>query len=106
MAHEAQKSDRSAVLWAGRFRLIGVIIGVTVPLVIAYLLWRSSNTGEPDAAEIIHAAQQYLSDDGPHALPGSSAPATCAREPPSCDPVATTHSPTTNNPETTTPLNE
>jgi hypothetical protein len=42
LAHASQQDNRSAVLWAGRFRLVGLVIGVSVPLIMVYLIWRSS----------------------------------------------------------------
>jgi hypothetical protein len=67
MARDAQVADRSAVLWSGRLRLLAVAVGVSVPLVVALLIWRTSTQREVDAAEAIEAAEQYL-------LPGPIAP--------------------------------
>jgi len=96
LAREAQDRDQSAVLWTGRFRLVALIIGVTVPLIIAYLLWRASHTGEPDAAEIIHAAEKYLSDDTRYTLPDPAESMASAPESPQAHlPAMTPANPTT-----------
>ena len=62
LARDAQAADRSAVLWSGRFRLLAVTLGVSVPRI-----WRTSTQREVEAAEAIEAAEQYL-------LPGPIAP--------------------------------
>ena len=67
MARDAQAADRSAVLWSGRFRLLAIALGVSVPLIVALLIWRTSAQREVDAAEALEAAEQYL-------LPGPIAP--------------------------------
>ena len=59
MAHEAQLDHRAAILWAGRFRLLAIAIGVSVPLLIVYLISRSARTHELDAAEILDSAERY-----------------------------------------------
>ena len=71
MAHDAQSDNRSAVLWSERFRLLAIVAGVSVPLVIVYLIWRSSSTGELDIAEVIQAMDKHaLPGPGPLAEPG------------------------------------
>ena len=67
MARDAQAADRSAVLWTGRFRLLAIALGVSVPLIVALMIWRTSAQCEVDAAEALEAAEQYL-------LPGPIAP--------------------------------
>ncbi len=52
MAREADSSMTAAVLWSGRFRLLAIVLGVSVPLVVVYLIWRSSTAAEPDAIDI------------------------------------------------------
>ena len=79
MAHDAQSDDQSAVLWTGRFRLLGLIMGVSVPIVVAYLIWRSSTRSEIDAVEIIAEAERYALMDrtlqpAPNLPPDSSQP--------------------------------
>jgi len=59
LAHEAQLDNRSAILWAGRFRLLAIAIGVSVPLVIVYLIWRSARTDAVDASEVADAVERY-----------------------------------------------
>jgi hypothetical protein len=59
MAHEAQLDHRAAILWAGRFRLLAIAIGVSVPLLVVCLIWRSARTDELDAAEILAGAERY-----------------------------------------------
>ena len=67
MARDAQAADRSAVLWSGRFRLLAIALGVSVPLIVALLIWRTSTQREVEAAEALEAAERYL-------LPGLMAP--------------------------------
>ena len=67
LARDAQLADRSAVLWSGRFRLLAIALGVSVPLIVALLIWRTSTQREIDAAEALEAAERYL-------LPGPIAP--------------------------------
>lgn len=67
LARDAQAADRSAVLWSGRFRLLAIALGVSVPLIVVLLIWRTSTQHEVDAAEALEAAEQYL-------LPGPIAP--------------------------------
>lgn len=67
LAHDAQMDDRSAVLWSGRFDLLALILGVSTPIVVAYLIWRSTCNGEIDPTAVIECAEQ-------HALPDSTLP--------------------------------
>jgi hypothetical protein len=46
-------------LWTERFRLLAIVAGVSVPLVIVYLIWLSSSKTELDAAEIIERVEEY-----------------------------------------------
>jgi hypothetical protein len=62
LAHDAQADDRSAVLWAGRFRVLAVVLGIGIPLVVAAYIWRSSAKGEIDPAEVIERVEQYALD--------------------------------------------
>ncbi len=77
MAHEAQSDGRSAVLWAGRYRMLSLIIGVSVPLVVVYLIWRSSSNSPIDAMEVIEYAETHMlsSSDSDKVLPGNQATA-------------------------------
>jgi len=63
LAHDAQSDNRAAVLWSERFRLLGIVAGVSVPIVIVYLIWRSSSTSELDSTEVLQGMEEY-------ALPG------------------------------------
>ena len=65
LAREAGSSDESAVLWTGRFRLVAIVVGVSVPLVVALLIWRASAHSDLDPTEIIEAAERF-------ALPGQA----------------------------------
>ncbi len=81
LARDAQTSSESAALWAGRFRLLTVVVGVSAPLIVAYLIWRASAASELDPAEVIEAIEQdrllppvenaagELSTSSPEALP-------------------------------------
>jgi hypothetical protein len=62
LAHDAQADDRSAVLWAGRFRVLAVILGVSAPILVAAYIWKSSAKGEIDPAEVIEQVEQYALD--------------------------------------------
>ena len=63
LARDAGSSAESAALWSGRFRLLAVAGGVTIPLVIAYLIWRSSAQSDLDPAEVIDLVERLeLSD--------------------------------------------
>ena len=59
LARDAGSSTESAVLLAGRFRLLAVVVGVTVPLIVVYLIWRSSAQSDLDPAEVIEAVERY-----------------------------------------------
>ncbi len=73
LARDAQLADRSAVLWSGRFRLLAIALGVSVPLIVALLIWRTSTQREVEAAEAIEAAERYLLPK-PMAPPGKQPP--------------------------------
>ena len=83
MAHEAQLDHRAATLWAGRFRLLAIAIGVSVPLVITYLISRSTRTDELDATEILDSVERY-------ALPHTKTRAE-ATLPPVSNPITLVH---------------
>ena len=78
LAHDAQQDNRSATLWAGRFRLAGLVIGVTVPLLIAAWIWRSSGQCDLHPAEILECVEQHvlpvIKDPPDPALPGGAQP--------------------------------
>ena len=78
LAHASQQDNRSAVLWAGRFRVVGLVIGVSVPLLIAAWIWRSSGQSDLHPAEIIECVEQYvlpaMKDPPGPALPGGAQP--------------------------------
>ncbi len=59
LARDAQTSGESAALWAGRFRLLAIVVGASAPLVVAYLVWRASARSELDPAEVIEAIEQH-----------------------------------------------
>jgi hypothetical protein len=84
LASEAQADDRSAVLWTGRFRLLALVIGVSVPLIVAYLIWRASSQSEIDPTEVIEQFEVYsLPEPDQPTLPPASAPpstAPCPKE--------------------------
>ena len=60
---------RGPVLWSDRFRMLAVVLGVSVPMVVAYLLWRASAEREIEATEIIEAVEKYVLDEKVDALP-------------------------------------
>jgi len=78
LAHDAQQDNRSAVLWAGRFRVVGLVIGVSVPLLIAAWIWRSSGQCDLHPAEILECVEQHvlpvIKDPPDPALPGGAQP--------------------------------
>jgi len=78
LAHASQQDNRSAVLWSGRFRLVALVTGVSVPLIMVYLIWRSSGQSDLHPAEIIECVEQYvlpaMKDPPGPALPGGAQP--------------------------------
>ncbi len=58
LAHDADSAVTSAVLWSGRFRLLAIVVGVSVPMVVAFLIWRSSNPSECDPVELLDCLEQ------------------------------------------------
>ena len=78
LAHDSQMDNRSAVLWAGRFRVVGLVIGVSVPLLIAAWIWRSSGQSDLHPAEIIECVEQHMlptmKDPSDPALPEGAQP--------------------------------
>ncbi len=74
LARDTASNDASAVLWTGRFRLLAIVIGVSVPLVVVLLIWRTSAHSELDPTEIVEAAELLaLPDpgDAPHENPAA-----------------------------------
>ncbi len=63
LARDAGSSAESAALWSGRFRLLAVAGGVTIPLVIACLIWRSSAQSDLDPAEVIDLVERLQPPD-------------------------------------------
>ena len=59
LADRAVSQDQSAVLWSGRFRLLAVVLGVSIPLIVVYLICRSTGEREIEAAEVIDAIERY-----------------------------------------------
>ena len=85
MAREADSSMTAAVLWSGRFRLLAIVLGVSVPMVVVYLIWRSSTAAEPDAIDIFEQLELLevskldslpAPDPSPLQLPASTADST------------------------------
>jgi hypothetical protein len=64
LAQDAQADNQSAVLWSGRLRLLALVIGVSVPLLVVYLLWRTASQGEVSAAEVLECVDRYALPDG------------------------------------------
>ncbi|MFH0979906.1 MAG: hypothetical protein V2A79_00005, partial [Planctomycetota bacterium] len=64
LAREADSSVVSATLWSGCFRLLAIGVGVAVPLVVAYLIWKSASNSEPEVTEILDAAEPHLLGPG------------------------------------------
>lgn len=83
LARDAGSSTESAVLLAGRFRLLAVVVGVTAPLIVVYLIWRSSTQSDLDPAELIEAAERYRlfeqPGNAPEQLPGAASDALPSR---------------------------
>ena len=74
LARDADTGLRSAVLWNSRLRLLAIVLGVSIPLVVAYLIWRASAQGEIEVTEILDATEG-LSLPGPREAPPESLPA-------------------------------
>lgn len=74
LARDAQSSVESAALWRGRFTLLAVALGVSVPLIAAVYIWRWSAGGPLDAAELLDGIERHvLGLDGRGRLPDGSA---------------------------------
>ena len=58
LARDAQKRDTSAVLWSGRLRLLALAIGVSAPLIVAYLIHRAVARGAPDSPDVLAEAER------------------------------------------------
>ncbi|MFQ5492229.1 MAG: hypothetical protein ACE5GE_16055 [Phycisphaerae bacterium] len=58
MARDSESAVTSAVLWTDRFRLLAIVIGMSVPVVVVYLISRSSSQAEPDTTEILQQLEQ------------------------------------------------
>lgn len=58
LARDAQQRDTSAVLWSGRLRLLALVIGVSAPLIIAYLIHRAVVRGTPDSPDVLAEAER------------------------------------------------
>ena len=73
MARDADSAVTSATLWSGRFRLLAIVMGTSVPVVVAYLIFRSSTQCEPDPVELLDCLEQLgVSKLGTSARPDSS----------------------------------
>ena len=81
LARDADSSATSAVLWGSRFRLLAIVLGATVPMVVAYLIWRSSAGADPDAADILGLMEQYGVPNLDTLPPPESTPAQLRRVP-------------------------
>ncbi len=64
MARDARNDWHSAVIWSERWRLLGTVVGVCVPLIVAYLIWNSSLKHPPDTMEIVDLTDRYLLTSG------------------------------------------
>ena len=53
LARDADASVTAAVLWNGRFRLLAIVLGVSIPMMVGYLIWRSATVTEPDPIDIL-----------------------------------------------------
>jgi hypothetical protein len=81
LARDVAAQNSSATLWTGLLRLVGLVLGISIPLVIAYLLWRDTCKSDPATSEVLaDAAERGLlklpepaeSRDPIHELPGST----------------------------------
>lgn len=43
---------------AGRLRLLAVVLGVSIPIIVVYMIWRSSARDQLDASEVIEAMER------------------------------------------------
>jgi hypothetical protein len=58
LARDVAAQNSGTTLWAGLLRLLGLVLGISAPLVIAYLLWRDTGKSEPAASEVLAAAAE------------------------------------------------
>jgi len=58
LARDAQERDTSAVLWSGRLRLLALAIGVSAPLIVAYLIQRAVTRSAPDSPDVLAEAER------------------------------------------------
>jgi hypothetical protein len=58
LARDVAGQNSSATLWTGGLRLLGLVLGISIPLVIAYLLWRDTCKSEPAAREVLADAAE------------------------------------------------
>lgn len=85
---EAVGLARDAVARQSSFdvlRLLAIVVGVCIPLIVAYLIWRSSATSEIDATEILDAIERFELPSAPERtiadLPKPSQTAVTPRNP-------------------------
>lgn len=53
LARDVAEQSSTALLWAGRWRLLAIVLGISEPLVIAYLIWRGTGKLEPAASDML-----------------------------------------------------
>ena len=62
MIRDAREDAQSYTVWSGRWRMLAIVIGVSVPVVVAYLLFRSATKTDPDEIEVVARLADRSSD--------------------------------------------
>jgi hypothetical protein len=57
-ARDVESSNRSYLIWADRYRLLGIAVAVAVPVAVAYLVLRASRQNTPEGPELLEAMAQ------------------------------------------------
>jgi hypothetical protein len=57
-ARDVESSSRSYVVWADRYRLLAIVVAVSVPVVVAYLVLRASRQDPCEEPELLEAMEQ------------------------------------------------
>jgi len=91
MVSKACEDASAYALWSGRWRLLAIAIGVSTPLVVAYLIFRSAARKDPDETEVAarlleRGRELFLPKTDPHQLDEPSRPGAAEPDPPEAIP--------------------
>lgn len=87
MVSEAREDASAYAVWSGRWRLLAIAIGVSAPLVVAYLVFRSAARKDPDETEVAarlleHGRELFLPKTDRQQLNDPSRPGAAESDPP------------------------